>query len=97
MHRLAKILAALLAALVTAGVCWIALAWSLELLYRLTDLSFFAAAMVYVSPMLFGWVILALLAGAFFVLYWRIFGLGPNRSPSNHALNTDAVRSRRAG
>jgi uncharacterized membrane protein len=93
MQRFAKGLAAWLAVVVSAAVATIALAWMFELLYRLTKVSFFATALVIVSPLMFGWLVLVVFIGLFLVLFWRLFGLRRSRAPSNSTIERDARNS----
>jgi hypothetical protein len=89
-QRFAKGLAAVVAALVSGAIATLALAWGFELLYRATGVSFFASALVWVSPMLFGWLVWVVFTGLFLVLFWRLFRLKGSQAPSNSTPHTDA-------
>ena len=93
MQRFAKGLAAVVAALIAGAIATLALAWGFELLYRLTGASFFAGALVWVSPLLFGWLVWAVFTGLFLMLFWRLFRVKRGQAPSNSTPHTDARSS----
>ena len=89
MQRFAKSLSVVVA-LIAGAVATLALAWGFQLLYRLTGVSFFASALVWVSPLLFGWLVWVVFTGLFSMLFWRLFRLKGGQAPSNSTPHTDA-------
>lgn len=93
MQQFANGLAAAVAALIAGAIATLALAWGFQLLYRLTGVSFFASALVWVSPLLFGWLVWVVFTGLFLMLFWRLFRLKGGQAPSNNAPHMGARSS----